>query len=139
MSLARIAGILAVLLVVNAAQASPSQTQLEAALANAETVWGPHVDVRSIQLRAMGDCESEYSIAAWSDPVAQSIDLNKACAWDHELVRVAMLHEYGHLVLRSADHSPDPRSVMYYRLERGQQVTAADREWLRRVLDSESQ
>lgn len=91
----------------------PTQSELEAALAQAAVAWGPTpAYVAGIATGDLGDCILN---AAWADLAARTItlNLNPTCHWTRELVRIAVLHEYGHPVLNTSAHSLDRRSVMF--------------------------
>ena len=123
--------VLSLLLATSAIAADlPSTRSLYAALASAELQWGEHADVRSVQFADLGSCVFP-GVVAWSDLVTRDIRLNSECRhWDRESVRVAMLHEYGHMLAGSSVHSIDRHSVMYRIAIRGQKIRKADREWV---------
>lgn len=73
----------------------------------------------------MGRCDSTSATAAWSDLGRNRISLNGRCAWTPELLRIAVLHEYGHMLMGVA-HSDDPDSVMFPQLAYGQKIQPAD-------------
>lgn len=73
----------------------------------------------------MGRCDSTSATAAWSDFGSNRISLNARCAWTPELLRIAVLHEYGHMLMGVA-HSEDPGSVMFPQLAYGQKIQPAD-------------
>jgi predicted Zn-dependent protease len=58
------------------------------------------------------------------------ITINANCNWAEFSLTVTILHEYGHILLGTPEHSSDPRSVMYSVVLPNQTVTAADREKL---------
>ncbi len=103
---------------------------LPALLGQSAGEWGSVAPGVSISFsQRMGSCATSAGIAAWSDMYSHRIKLNSRCAWTEALLRIAVLHEYGHM-LNGVAHSEDPESVMYFRLALGQKIQPAD---LRRV------
>lgn len=113
----------------------PTQALLDGDLARAETAWGEHADVSGISWAAMNACRPEDA-GGWSDLATRAITINSACVWDAELLQLAVTHEYGHMLLGFA-HSLDKRSVMYYRLRRGERILPEDLERLRDMRERE--
>jgi hypothetical protein len=112
----------------------PTQSDLNQALDAARDQWGVPATPVSIRLEPFSECESipgkSHTIAKSEMDGSRIITINANCNWAEFSLTVTILHEYGHILLGTPEHSSDPRSVMYSVVLPNQTITAADREKL---------
>ena len=109
----------------------PAQSDLDQALDAARLEWGVIDPAVTIRMEPFAECEpgpgKAYTIAKSEMDGSRLITINSNCNWAAFSLRVAVLHEYGHIVLGTPEHSTDPRSVMYAVVLPTQTITDADR------------
>jgi hypothetical protein len=113
---------------------TPTQADLNRALEAARQEWGIIDPGVSIGLAPFAECESipgkSHTIAKSEMDGSRVITINANCNWAEFSLTNTVLHEYGHIVLGTPEHSADPRSVMHSVVLPSQTITAADREKL---------
>lgn len=124
-----IATFLLVTAAINMRAAAPSDDELHVLLRNAENAWGHEADgpvsISSVPMNScvmsVGRVTPDVSIMEWSDVLmdgkstgkSYSIRINSNCNWSKLPLAIAVLHEYGHVVLGPGYHSRDRKSVMF--------------------------
>ena len=109
----------------------PTQSDLNQVLDAAREQWGVTADAVNIRMEPFGECESipgkSHTIAKSEMDGSRIITINANCDWVEFSLTVTVLHECGHILLGTPEHSSDPRSVMYSVVLPNQTITPADR------------
>ena len=109
----------------------PVQSDLNQALDAARLAWGVVDAAITIRMEPFAECEpvpgKPHMIAKSEMDGSRLITINSNCNWAAFSLKNTVLHEYGHIVLGTPDHSTDPRSVMYAVVLPTQTITDADR------------
>jgi hypothetical protein len=117
----------------------PAQSDLEQVLDAARLQWGVIDPAITIRMEPFAECESgpgkAHMIAKSEMDGSRLITINSNCNWAEFSLKNTVLHEYGHIVLGTAEHSTDPRSVMYAVVLPTQTITDADRARLKAKME----
>ncbi len=143
--------LLGLIFTVAALATTPTADDLEAALENARIAWQYDIPepiefrmdalnpcdlhkVSNVAVTQVIDIATALHFPEGPDEVSHElryiIRINSNCNWDRLPLQTVITHEYGHLLLGTEYHSSNPRSIMFYVVDKCQAITAEERSLL---------